>query len=686
MKLIHKLILGFLVVALLSGLTGYFSINFSKEILQKTFIASVDFLAFEIFDGIEKDLDNKVELFQAYSHDVFLQKKVLRSNKEFNEMKNVQAYIDNKDREWRSAPKENITGFMLDLINNDISNGLREKMRFYKDKYGYDVFPEIFVTNIYGANIAQTGKTTDYRQNDEEWWQVALIDGLYLGDVAYDESADVYSTDIGLRIHDKNENPIGLIKIVVNIEGILHLLGKTKHFSIHKEHKTMEYKIITKDGKLVYSTREQDFLKDVSHLLPESDDLFPGHGGDGVKTFNDIVRDGNNEILMTYAYSTGLRDIDLGWILIVEQGIDELFAPATRLKYQILTASLIVILVGIFIGFFISNSISRAFRNLTDAAVRIGKGDLDTKIEVKSKDEIGQLGRAFKQMMEDLKTTTVKRDEMALEIVERTKAEDALKKAHEEIEAWNERLEQRVKDKTEELKVTYGQLFQADKLSSLGQMAAGVAHELNSPLTGLISMLRNYRDNARKDSEEYKHMSLMYEACEHMSKIINDFNAFSRKSESEHIEFKLIEVIESSLSLIMSQLRLKNISVIKEYADEHRMVKGNKTELQQVVLNIIRNAIDSMADNGRLVIKEGISRDKKNVVIEFIDNGCGIEKSEIKNVFEPFVTTKPQGKGTGLGLSVSYAIIKNHRGDIKVESEIGKGSTFTILIPIVTSE
>ncbi len=683
MKLIHKLILGFLVVALLSGLTGYFSVNFSKEILQKTFISSVEFLAIEIFNGIEKDLYNKVELFQAYSHDVLLQKDVLRSNKEFKKMKNLQAYIDKKDREWRSAPKEKITGFMQGLINNDVSDELREKTLFYKEKYGYDVFPEVFVTNVYGANVAQTGKTTDYRQDDEEWWQAAMREGLYIGDVAYDESADVYSTDIGLRIHDKNGNPAGSMKIVVNIKSVLKLLEKTDSFSIHKEHKTMEYKISTKGGKLIYSTREQDFLKDVSYILPESGGLLSKHEHSGAVAINVHL---DNDILTIYAYSTEPGGIDLGWILVVEQGTEELFAPVKKLQNQIVTASLIVILVGMFIGFFIAGSISRAFKKLMDATVRIGKGDLDTQIEVKSKDEIGQLGRAFKQMMKDLKTTTVKRDELALEIVERRKAENELKKAHKEIEAWNERLEQRVKDKTEELKATYGQLFQADKLSSLGQMAAGVAHELNSPLTGLISMLRNYRDNARKDSEEYKHMSLMYEACEHMSKIINDFNAFSRKSENEHIEFKLIEVIESSLSLIMNQLKLKNISVIKEYADEHCMVRGNKTELQQVVLNIIRNAIDSMADNGRLVIKEGISRERKNVVIEFIDNGCGIEKSEIKSIFEPFVTMKPQGKGTGLGLSVSYAIIKNHRGDIKVKSEIGKGSTFTILLPAVTSE
>ncbi|HDO26392.1 MAG TPA: HAMP domain-containing protein, partial [Nitrospirae bacterium] len=558
MRLIHKLIMGFLLVSLLSGITGYYSADVSREILQKTFIETVESLAIEIFDEIENDLNNKVNIFREYSYDTFLQKEVLRSNEEFRKMKNVQEYIDNKDREWRSVPKEKITGFMLGLINNDISKTIRKKTGFYEDRNGYKVFPEVFITNIYGANIAQTGKTTDYRQDDEEWWQTARREGLYLGD-AYDESADVYSVDIGLRIDDENGNPIGLMKVVVNIESILNLLEKTKSFGLHKEHKTMEYQITTKDGKLIYSTRTLDFLKDVSYLLPEESPMLKKEHS-CVAT---LVRY-DKGIFIVSAYSTKPGDIKQDWILVVRQGADELFAPVTRLKYQILTASLTVILVGIFIGFLISNSISRAFKKLIDATVRIGKGDLDTEIEVKSNDEIGQLGRAFKQMIEDLKTTTVKRDEMALEIVERKKAEDELKRAHREIEEWGMELEERFKDKTEELKTTYGQLFQAEKLSSLGQMAAGIAHELNSPLTGLISIIKNYRDKAKKGSDEYGHLSLMFEACEHMSQIINDFNAFSRKPETEHIEFDLIEVIESALILIMNQLKVKNILVTKE--------------------------------------------------------------------------------------------------------------------------
>jgi PAS domain S-box-containing protein len=268
--------------------------------------------------------------------------------------------------------------------------------------------------------------------------------------------------------------------------------------------------------------------------------------------------------------------------------------------------------------------------------------------------------------------------------LERRKSDETLEKAKDEIESWNRGLEERVKEKTEELVESQEQLFQAEKLSSLGQLAAGLAHELNSPLTGLISMIRHYRESAERDSEEYRHFALMFKACEHMAKIVQDFNTFSSKSKGEHIECNLAEIIESSLRLITNELKLKNIQITKEYRDKLPIVKGDKTELQQVALNIIRNAVDAMTDNGRLDIRTGVSQDKSNVMMEFIDNGSGIKKEDINKVFEPFFTSKPQGKGTGLGLSVSYAIIENHEGVIRIESKIGKGTKFTVLLPAVT--
>jgi signal transduction histidine kinase/CheY-like chemotaxis protein/HAMP domain-containing protein len=434
MKLTHKLILGFLVVALLSWITGYFAVTISRGILEKTFIKNVEFMAVEILDGIEEDLQKKIGTFQEHSRNSLFLEEISKSNQAFQKLEDIQAYINQKDMEWLSTPKDKITTFIKDITDNDASKGLRDKTGFYKDKYGYDVFPEVFATNIFGANVAQTGKTTDYRQDDEEWWQITKRDGLYIGVVVYDDSANVYSTDIGLRIDDEKGNPIGLMKIVVNIEGVFQLIHSIQQYGIYKEHSTMMYKIIDRDGKLIYSTGDFIFLEDASYLLPKN--CSQSHQGkhEIAGTFNNVKHEGK-DVLITHAHSRGLRDLKLGWILVVEQESEKLFAPVTRLKNRILTAALIVTIAGILIGFVISDSISKALRKLIDATARIGRGDLDAEIKIKSNDEIGQLSTAFEQMTKDLKSTTVKRDELALEIIERRRAEEAMLKVAQGVSA-----------------------------------------------------------------------------------------------------------------------------------------------------------------------------------------------------------------------------------------------------------
>jgi signal transduction histidine kinase/CheY-like chemotaxis protein/HAMP domain-containing protein len=434
MKLTHKLILGFLVVALLSWITGYFAVTISRGILEKTFIENVELMAIEILDGIEGDLQKKIETFQEHSRNSLFLEEISKSNQAFQKLEDIQAYINQKDIEWLSTPKDKITPFIKDITDNDASKRLRDKTGFYKDKYGYDVFPEVFVTNIYGANVAQTGKTTDYRQDDEEWWQITKRDGMYIGDVIYDESADVYSTDIGLRIDDERGNPIGLMKIIVNIEGVFQLIHNTELYGLHKEHSTMMYKIINRDGKLIYSTGDFIFLEDASHLLP-TQHIRPHDDKHSITgTFNNVKHEGK-DVLITHAHSRGLRDLTLGWILVVEQDSEGFFAPVTRLKNRILAAALIVTIAGILIGFLISDSISKTLRKLIDATARIGRGDLDAEINIKSKDEIGQLADAVDQMTKDLKSTTVKRDELALEIIERKRAEEAMLKVAKGVSA-----------------------------------------------------------------------------------------------------------------------------------------------------------------------------------------------------------------------------------------------------------
>ncbi|MHA2039229.1 MAG: PAS domain S-box protein [Promethearchaeota archaeon] len=265
------------------------------------------------------------------------------------------------------------------------------------------------------------------------------------------------------------------------------------------------------------------------------------------------------------------------------------------------------------------------------------------------------------------------------------KTENDLIEAKKEIEKWNMELERRVEEKTEELRKSQNLLIQSEKLSAMGKMAGGLAHELNSPLAGLVPMLELHKKRAMKGSKEDEELTLMLKAADHMAKIVKNFGVFSRKSKSEFRALSLNEVIEDTLSFSAVRLKQKGIKVKKELSTRLPLILGDKTELQQVVLNMTTNALDAMNEGDNYIIKTDISEDNNKVKMLFIDDGTGIAEENLNKIFDPFFTTKKEGEGTGLGLSVSYGIIKNHNGEILVESEPGKGTRFSIYLPTVKS-
>ncbi len=266
--------------------------------------------------------------------------------------------------------------------------------------------------------------------------------------------------------------------------------------------------------------------------------------------------------------------------------------------------------------------------------------------------------------------------------LERELSEGVLRKANEEIEILNRELEKRVEEKTTELFKSQAQLVQSEKLSAMGRMSSGLAHELNSPLAGLLPMIEQYRDSAEEGSEAHHELTLMLKACKYMARIVKDFGVFSRESKGDFTELQLNEVIEDTLSFSAVKLRYNGIKLIKEYGNSLSSIFCDKTEIQQVILNIITNACDAMPEGGELIIKTGMSSHEEEVIIEFIDNGAGIQKNHIDKLFDPFFTTKRPGEGTGLGLSVSYGIIKKHGGEIIVERLPNKGTKFKVILPV----
>lgn len=435
MKLIHKLLFGFLVTMFMTWIVGYFAVTQSKQALQKAIGEASVLLAQESLDMIDRIIYSRIEEIKVYSKDMVLQKYIQQSNKEFDAIDNLQVYIAEKDEEWRAVPKETITPFMNKLIDNELSKKLKKKVEFYSNEYNFKVYGEIFVTNKYGANVGLSGKTSDFYQADEEWWQVAMRDGFYLGAIAYDESSEVYSTDIGMRVNDDKGNFIGIIKAVLNIEEVKNILrdilhegkkAKKKHLLHgHESHETMRFELINKDGMLIYSTGgaehkpfeyiDDDLFLRIKQMTGASYFIQPGD------------RPGEGEKLFSYAQSEGYSNFKgLGWILLAEHDTKTVFAPAAKLMNQIVTVCIIITVIGLIFSFLITTNITKSIIKLRDAIGEIGKGELDTVIDISSKDEIGQLARSFKKMTNELKATTVNRDELVEEIEMRKRSDKML--------------------------------------------------------------------------------------------------------------------------------------------------------------------------------------------------------------------------------------------------------------------
>ena len=271
-----------------------------------------------------------------------------------------------------------------------------------------------------------------------------------------------------------------------------------------------------------------------------------------------------------------------------------------------------------------------------------------------------------------------------VDITERRNAQDALRKVNEEIKLLNKGLEKRVREKIGELNESQIRLMQADKMAAAGVMAAGVAHELNSPLTGLIMLLNGYLKEKDPNGEECRTLKEMKNACERMAEIIKNFSVFAKPQTVEYEKLNINEAIEECLSFSVYQLEKKNVNIEKNYASYLPKVTGNNGQLQQVVINMITNACDAITGKGKLEIATRAVDvgNKCFVEMEFSDNGCGIKKEYVDKIFDPFFTMKESAGGTGLGLTIVSKIIRDHNGFILVDSEEGKGSTFKIRLPV----
>lgn len=321
------------------------------------------------------------------------------------------------------------------------------------------------------------------------------------------------------------------------------------------------------------------------------------------------------------------------------------------IRQTLLAVSAGGILLSALAVWFLVSRITQPLRELRDSAEAVGRGDFSRRVERFPNDECGDLAVAFNGMTANLQSSTAE-----------------------------------LKKTVETLKSTQAQLIQSEKLSAVGQFVAGVAHELNNPLTSVIGFA-DLLSTRETDEKSRRHLDLIAKSAHRCHKIVHSLLSFARQHAPERKIVAANDLIDEVLEIMAYDLRTSNVTVVKELAAGLPRILADPHQVQQVFVNILgnaRQAIEPFRRDGQIVIRTRLA--EGNVRIEFQDNGPGIRPENLARIFDPFFTTKPVGKGTGLGLSLSYGIIQEHGGKISVRSEPGQGATFVIDLPVAAEQ
>lgn len=326
--------------------------------------------------------------------------------------------------------------------------------------------------------------------------------------------------------------------------------------------------------------------------------------------------------------------------LKVGQSLEPAYAEIKNIRLVLLLVGLGGLGLGILGAFLLSRGITRPLHKLVEATVSLAGGDFSQRIDIKSRDETGELARSFNDMTIQLKQARLRMEEAGR------------------------------------------RLLQAEKLASIGRMAATIAHEIRNPLTSVKLNIQKTAEFPGFSETEQEHLSLALDGIVQIERFIRELLDFTRVAELSMMKFPVEQVVEESLKLLRDSLALRSITVEREYESGLPAVELDADKMRQVFLNIIRNAEEVLPAGGRV----GISVDRlvedgrPKVRVRISDDGPGIPQKDRENVFEPFFSTKPSG--FGLGLANARKIVEQHGGSIKVVEKEGEGSMFEVVLPV----
>ncbi len=309
------------------------------------------------------------------------------------------------------------------------------------------------------------------------------------------------------------------------------------------------------------------------------------------------------------------------------------------------------------ITYYMIHNITRPIEEMVAATRNIIAGRFDREVRSNSPVEIALLAESFNAMLKSLRQMKA------------------------DLEEWGRTLEEKVKERTEELGAMQARVAQSERLASLGMLAAGVAHEVNNPLGGILALTALTVEDMPKDDPNRENLDEVIRQTQRCRDIVRRLLEFSRQSKGNTELVDLNTVLQDTMALLGKQALFFNIDIVWNPDPELPRVTADRSQFQQVFLNILMNAAQAMNERGTITIETRHNAGEHYIEASISDTGHGIPPEQIDRIFDPFFTTKESGQGTGLGLSIAYGIVTRHRGTISVQSEVGKGSTFRIRMP-----
>jgi signal transduction histidine kinase len=349
-----------------------------------------------------------------------------------------------------------------------------------------------------------------------------------------------------------------------------------------------------------------------------------------------------------------------GWGVVVAQPMAVAFGAAERLRFYTATWAVAGLVLALGLGALLARRVTLPVERLSRAAAAIAAGDYAARVEAAGRDEIADLGRAFGRMTEEIR----RRDG--------------------EIHAFNEELQERVEERTAELKAAQDQILRTRRLAALGSLGAGLAHELNNPMTAITGYLAILRKQLAPGPQADMIASAQEQAAR-VARVVEDLRSFADQERTlPGSRFSLRRTVNSALSLYEDRLRAAGIVLEKQLDETLPDAQGDPLQIQQVVAHLVENAINAMPTGGTLRVSLG-TVDGDALRLQVVDTGRGIPLPIRERIFDPFFTTKGRTGQVGLGLSVSHSIVEAHHGQILVESEEGTGAAVTVLLPSATA-